>query len=115
MFRSEDSDFKDPHVSGTVISLKRGSSLALLSVKAEYCKTIETMVRLQPVGLEKHSRKGFTGIPIKLKAFREDPRIDPVHYVKACIKATEDLRQSESMFVSINSLHKAVTAVTLTK
>ena len=46
-------------------------------MKPEYCQISDTIVRLQPRGLEKHSRDGFTGAPRIL-----DPKVDSVLYLQ---------------------------------
>ena len=50
---------------------KRCSSLSLLSLEPGYCEIGEQIIRFQPCGLEKHSRPGFTGVPIKLEAYNQ--------------------------------------------
>ena len=81
----------------------------------DFCQISESIVKLMPVGLEKHSREGYEASPITLKAFTEDPRIDPVYYVKAYVKATKRLRNSDKLFVSTQAPHSDVNVATLSR
>ena len=83
----------------SLATARRCSSLSLLSVKPGFCEISESQARLQPDGLEKHSREEYLGTPVKIKAFREDVRLDPVHYLKAYVRRTRHLRQGNRLFV----------------
>ena len=52
---------------------------------------------------------------MKIKVFREDIRLDLVHYLKADVRRTKRLRQGDKMLVSVKKPHKAVSAVTISK
>ena len=52
---------------------------------------------------------------MKIKAFREDIRLDPVHYLKAYVRRTKHLRQGDKLLVSVRKPHKAVLAATISK
>ena len=53
-----------------------------------------SIVRLQPVRLKRHDWDGFTGIPIMLKAFGEDPRIDPVPLCEGLYQGYKELEEN---------------------
>ena len=63
-------------------SAKRLASLSRLIVKKGYLELGEQKVVLQPCGLEKHSRPGFVGGPIEIKAFTASRNICPVLNLK---------------------------------
>lgn len=92
---------------------KRCSSLSLLTIKEGFCEISESMVRLQPVGLEKHSRPDMMGDPIVLKAYNEEPRLDPVNYLKNYIKRTKLIRKSDSLFITTVAPHGAAAKQTM--
>ena len=75
----------------------------------------KTSLRLQPFGLEKHSRPGFTGTPVVLQSFNQDPRLDPVHYMKAYVKRTKKCRTTESLFVILKRPHSKASTVTIAR
>lgn len=92
---------------------KRASSIKLLTTRAEYIQISEGKIVLQPLGLEKHSRVDKSFPPITLRTYNEDPRLCPVHYLKAYLKRTKSLRSTEYVFVTITRPHGAVTVATL--
>ena len=98
-----------------LVTVRRCGSWFLLSVKPGFCEIGESQARLQPDGLEKHSREEYLGTPVKIKAFREDIRLDPVHYLKAYVRRTKHLRQGDKLLVSVRKPHKVVLAATISK
>jgi hypothetical protein len=92
---------------------KRCSSLSLLTLKEGFCEISESMVRLQPAGLEKHNRPDMMGDPIVLRSYNEEPRLDPVNYLKIYIKRTKLIRKSENLFVITVAPHGAATKQTI--
>jgi hypothetical protein len=81
---------------------KRCDSLAMLSVNSDLCEVSKTYIKLQPDGLEKHSRPSLMATPIKLDSYTKDIRIDPVYYVKTYIERIKNLRKSDQLFVTHN-------------
>ena len=94
---------------------KRCNSLAMLSVKREFCEISENYIMLQPEGLEKHSRPSLVATPIKLFSYNRDIRIDPVCYLKAYIKRTKTIRRSEQLFVTHNAPHKEASVTSIAR
>ena len=92
---------------------KRVSSLYLLSIKKGYIQFSDSKVVLQFDGLEKHSRPEFSGAPVVLQSFNEDPRICPVFYLRYYLKKTKDIRKSDRLFVCVNAPHSAPKPATL--
>ena len=99
----------------SLATARRCSSLSLLSVKPGFCEISESQARLQLDGLEKHFGEEYLGTPVKIKAFREDVRLDPVHYLKAYVRRTRHLRQGNRLFVSVVKPHKAILTETISK
>ena len=54
---------------------RRCSSLSLLSTNEKFLQVSESRIVLQPVGLEKHTRPGYTSTPICLTAFNHNPGV----------------------------------------
>ena len=96
-------------------SAKRPGSLTLLSTKAGFFELGASKARFQPVELEKTEGLGHCAPPLVLEAYTEDPRICPVHYIKAYVKRTRSIRSSERLFVSLVSPHGAVSASTVAR
>ena len=71
------------------------------------------MIRLQPSGLEKHNRPDMMGDPIVFWAYNEEPRLDPVNYLKIYIKRTKLIRKSESLFITTVAPHGAAAKQTM--
>ena len=94
-------------------SAKRCSSLSLLSIKPGFMELSESRVRLQPDGLEKESGPEHIAPPIVLEAFFEDPRLCPVHYLKAYIRKTESFRKSDKLFVTMIAPHTGASTATI--
>ena len=94
---------------------KRCDSLRMLTIKEGFCEVSESYIKFQPDGLEKHSRPGLVATPLKLNSFNEDPRIDPVYYVKAYLKRTKLIRKSDKLFVTHNAPHKDASTSTITR
>ena len=94
---------------------KRVSSLAMLSVNSKFCEISENYIKLQPIGLEKHSRPGLISTPVKLDSFKKDIRIDPVYYLKSYIEKTKNIRTSEQLFVTHNKPHKSASVASLAR
>ena len=99
----------------SLATAKRCSSLSLLSVKPGFCEISGSQARLQPDGLEKHSREEYLGTPVRIKVFKEDVRLDPVHYLRAYVRRTRHLRQGNRLFVSVVKPHKAVLSETISR
>ena len=96
-------------------SPKRCNSLGLLTIKQDFFEISESYVKFQPDGLEKHSRPGLVATPLRIDALTDDPRIDPVHYVKAYLKRTKLIRKSESFFVTHKSPHGSASVTTIAR
>ena len=94
-------------------SAKRCSSLALLSTREGFFELSESKVRLQPVGLEKKSGPDHIAPPIVIEAFMEDPRLCPVHYLKAYIRRTASVRKSDLLFVTMIAPHTGASTATI--
>ena len=94
---------------------KRCSSLTLLSLKKGFCEFSDSLVRLQPIGLEKHSRPDLVGEPIVLSSYNEEPRLDPVYYLKVYVNRTKLLRKSEQIFVITVAPYGAAKKQTLSR
>ena len=94
-------------------SAKRPASLSLMSLKEGFCEVGESTIRFQPVDLEKTEGVGHCAPPLLLTQFTEDPRLCPVFYLKAYIRATKPIRSSERLFVSLVAPHGSVTASTI--
>ena len=92
---------------------KRCSSLAYLTLKQGFCEIGETKLRMQPHGLQKHSRPDYMGPPIVLEAYTSDPSLCPVFYVKSYIRRTETLRSSEQLFIITRAPHTPASGATL--
>ena len=91
---------------------KRVSSLSLLTVREGYLEVSEDKIVLQPFGLEKHSRPDFIGSPIEIKAL-EDSNVCPVAHLQTYLSRTKSLRQSDSLFVTLNKPHKEAAVATI--
>ena len=94
---------------------KRPSSMQLFSIKPGFLELGESKIRLQTLGLEKHTRPSFTNKPVVLYSLKEDPRLDPVHYIKAYIKMTVRIRKSDKLFVTINRPHEEASSGTIAR
>ena len=92
---------------------KRIASISLLVVKKGYLELSEQKIVLQPCGLEKHSRPGFVGGPVEVDAFDGSINICPVVNFKEYLTRTKGLRQSDSLFVTLNKPHKAAAVATI--
>ena len=92
---------------------KRPGSLTLLSTKEGFCEIGQSQARFQPVELEKTEGLGHCAPPLCLSAFSEDPRICPVHYLKAYLRRTKDIRSSSRLFVALMAPHGAITSATM--
>ena len=96
-----------------LVTGRRCSSLALLSVKRGYCEFSDSRVRLVPCGLEKTTRPEHLAQVISLNSFEQDVRLDPVSYLCHYVNRTKELRDSESLFVTLVRPHKAASRATL--
>ena len=85
---------------------RRCSSLSMLTIKEDFCHIGESRLVFQPVGLEKESRPDHIAPPIQVEEFH-DLELDPVACVKEYLKRTKPLRQTDSLFVTLMSPHKA--------
>ena len=74
----------------------------------------QSKVRLAPHGLEKSTRPDHLAPTIELARYK-DPELDPVSHLSAYLQATQDLRQSESLFVTYARPHKGATGQTLAR
>ena len=50
-----------------------------------------------------------------LDAFLEDPRLDPVHYVKAYIRRTERIRTNDGLFILLRKPHTKASTSTIAR
>ena len=94
---------------------KRPGSLTLLSTKRGFCEFGQAQVRFQPVDLEKTEGLGHCAPPLTLSAYPEDPRICPVHYLRAYIKRTRSIRSSDRLFVALVAPHGAISSTTMAR
>lgn len=78
----------------------------MLTIKEDFCHIGESRLVFQPVGLEKESRPDHIAPPIQVEEFH-DLELDPVACVKEYLKRTKPLRQTDSLFVTLMSPHKA--------
>ena len=95
-----------------LVTGKRCSSLALLSVKETHCQFSSSRVQLRPRGLEKTSRPGHTVKAITVEAC-EDLDLDPVSHMKEYVARTQPLRKTEVLFVTLTKPHTAAKRTTL--
>ena len=65
--------------------------------------------------LEKTEGPHHGAQPLALHRYTEDPRLCPVHYVKAYLKYTKDLRSSDRLFVTLRTPHGAAATSTLSR
>ena len=93
-------------------SARRCSSLVLFSVKQGFFSIGESVVKFQPVGLEKQSRESHIAPPLELHSF-EDSLLDPVASVREYVNRTKNLRSSEQLFVVTSEPYKAASKVTI--
>ena len=96
-----------------LVTGKRASSISKLSLKQGYLELGESTIVLQPLGLEKNTRPGHTAAPIVIEAYNQAPEICPVHYLKAYIIRSKELRKNETLFVSVNRPHNTVSPATV--
>ena len=74
----------------------------------------QSKVRLVPHGLEKSTRPDHLAPTIELARYKY-PELDPASHLGAYLQATQDLRQSESLFVTHARPHKGATGQTLAR
>ena len=96
-------------------SCKRPSSLSLFSTKEGLCEIGDSVIRLQPSGLEKSEGLNHTARPLVLHKFGEDPRLCPVTYLKCYLRRTAPLRTTDTLFVSLHSPHAGVGAQSIAR
>ena len=89
-------------------SAKRPSSLSLLSIK-------QGRARFQPVDLEKSEGVSHCAPPLILEAYPEDPRVCPVHYIRAYLKETKGIKSSDRLFITLMAPHEAASVATITR
>ena len=65
------------------------------------------------MALEKTEGTSHTAAPLALSSFKEDPRICPVHYVKAYLRAKASLRTSDRLFITLSKPHSLAAASTI--
>ena len=75
----------------------------------------QSVIRFQPIELEKTEGLGHCAPPLILKQFSEDPRLCPVLYLKAYMKRTKEARSTDRLFVSLVAPHSSVSASTIAR
>ena len=95
-----------------LVTAKRCSSLSLLTLNEGYCEIGESSIKFQPFGLEKMSRDGHVASSIEIEQFK-NPDIGPVACIKMYINKTENLRTNNTLFITLQKLHKMAQKVTL--
>ena len=83
-----------------LVTMKRCSSLSLLTLNEGYCEIGDSTVKFQPFGLEKTSRVGHVVASIAIEQF-EDLDIDPVACIKMYINKTKSLRTNTALFINL--------------
>ena len=96
-------------------SAKRPSSLSLLSIKQGFFEISQGRARFQPVDLEKSEGVSHCAPPLILEAYPEDPRVCPVHYIRAYLKETKGIRSSDRLFITLMAPHEAASVATITR
>ena len=94
---------------------KRPSSISLFSVDPAAFQCNDDFLRLVPVGLEKHTRPGYSQKPVIIHSFTENLLLDPVKTIQSYVRRTQSIRQSNSLFVKLTSPHDKVATVTLSR
>ena len=84
-----------------VVCAKRPSTLSMLSVDPTVFQLSDGIVRMLPVGIEKHSRPEFKQTPIVIRKF-DDILLDPVGIMKIYLEKTKYNRVDNSLFLSPN-------------
>ena len=93
-----------------LVMAKRLSSIALMTVLLEHYRLLEDSVEFLLIGLEKHSREGFTQKSVMIYKYR-DPRLDLVAHIQEYVKRTGKIRRSLQLMVSAKLPHKVASPV----
>ena len=99
-----------------LVSLKRANELHRIVIDPDFFQLSSRRFRAQPTGLGKTDRPKHLTPPIDIKAFCEDPRVDPVYYLNCYVKRTDKLRGNhKQLFISFKKPYKPVSVQTISR
>lgn len=98
-----------------LVCSKRPSSLALLSVHPTVFQATPELLRLYPVGIEKHSRPNYVQQPIHVHRYTEDSLLDPISCIMDYTDRVQSIRASNSLFVTVTSPHKGASSSSISR
>ena len=99
-----------------LVSLKRANELHRLVIDPDFFQLNSRRFRARPTGLGKTDRPKHLAPPIDIKAFCEDPRVDPVYYLNCYVKRTVKLRgDHKQLFISFQRPYKPVSVQTISR